>query len=184
MGKRIAILGVLLVLCGSLRGGNTIRIGGKGFILSLTEPDGWKIDFGAAVQLANFVMHPASSSWRKSSVVAFGRFTPRGADQKLEAFVDRDAEEFQKTCPFYEIQELDLKVVSSRKYLVRTHSCPGQRDEIVAVTEVPGFFVTFVLSSNHRDSLESAIPPFKEMLASFHWEVQPSSARPPEPKPR
>ncbi len=115
--------------------------------------------------------------------MAFGRFTPRGAEQELEAFVDRDAEEFQKSCPFYEIQDLDLALLSSRKYLVRKHSCPGQRDEIVAVTEVPGFFVTFVLSSNHRNSLESAVPPFKEMLDSFHWVTQPAAAPPPGPKP-
>ena len=173
VGKRIVVLGILLVVCGSLMGGNTIRIGGKGFAFSITEPDGWKIDFGAASQLANFVMHPAGSSWRKSPVVAFGRLTPRGSQETLESFVDKDAEELEKTCPFYEIRDLDLDLKGFRKFLVREYSCPGVRDEIVAVTEVPGFFVTFVLSSDHRDSLQSAVLPFREMLSSFDW-VSPS----------
>jgi hypothetical protein len=182
MGKRIVALSVLLIACGSLLGGNTLRIGGKGFAFSITEPDGWKIDFGTATQIANFVMHPAVSSWRKSSVVAFGRLTPRGSQETLESFLGRDAEEFQKACPFYEIQDMDLDLTGFREFLVREHSCPSVRDEIVAVTEVPGFFVTFVLSSDHRPSLDGAVLPFQEMLASFNWVSQPLPSKPTQPE--
>ena len=104
--------------------------------------------------------------------MAFGRFSPKGSQETLESFVEKDTEELQKTCPFYEIRNLDLKVKGLRKFLVREHSCPSVRDEIVAITEVPGFFVTFVLSSNHRDSLQSAVVPFREMLSSFDWVSQ------------
>ena len=182
MGKRIVVLGIVLIAWGSLIGGKTIRIAGKGFTFSITEPDGWKIDFGTASQIANFVMHPAGSDWRESPVVAFGRFTPRSSQERLESFVDRDAEDFQKTCPFYEIQDLDLDLKGFGEFLVREYSCPGVRDEIVAVTEVSGFFVTFVLSSDHRDSLEGAVLPFREMLSSFNWEIQQAPAGP-QPKP-
>lgn len=182
VGKRIVVLLILLVGWGSLTGGNTIRIGGKGFTFSIIEPNGWKIDFGAASQIANFVMHPAGSSWRGSPVVAFGRFTPRGSQETLESFVEKDAEELQKTCPFYEIRDLDLELTGSRKFLVREHSCPSVRDEIVAVTRVPGFFVTFVLSSDQRDSLQSAVLPFREMLSSFEWVSQQVPAKPSQPQ--
>jgi len=122
-------------------------------------------------------MHPAGSNWREASVVAFARFTPRSSRETLKSFVDRDAEEFQKTCPFYEIRDLDLDLKGYRKFLTREHSCPSVRDEIVAVTEVPGFFVTFVLSSDRPDSLENAVPPFREILSSFTWVPQ----APPQP---
>ena len=184
MGKRKMALWIFLIACGSLMGGNTIRIGGKGFTLAITEPDGWKIDFGGASQLANFVMHPAGSSWRNSPVVAFGRFSPRSSQETLESFVEKDAEELQKTCPFYEIRNLDLDLKGLRKFLVREHSCPSVRDEIVAITEVPGFFVTFVLSSDHRDSLQSAVVPFREMLSSFDWVSQQAPTKPSQPQQR
>jgi len=178
MAKRVAALWIFLIVCGPLLGGKTIRIGGNGFSLSITEPDGWEIEFGAASQIANFVMHPAGSSWRESPVVAFGRLTPRTSQETLESFVGRDTEELQKACPFYEAKDLDLDLKGFRRFLVRDFSCPGVRDEIVAVTEVPGFFVTFVLSSDRRDLLDGAVSPFREMLSSFEWvsrEVPPAS---------
>jgi len=182
VGKRIVACLIFLIVFGSLMGGETIRIAGKGFSFSITEPDGWNIDFGAASQLANFVMHPAGTSWRKSPVVVFGRFTPRNSQETLESFQEKDAKELENACPFYEIRDLDLDVKGLRRFLVREHSCPSVRDEIVAVTEVPGFFVTFVLSSDRRDSLQSALSPFQEMLSSFDWMSQPGPARPSQPQ--
>ena len=181
MAKRMAALWILLIVCDPLLGGKTVRIGGSGFTLSITEPEGWKIDFGTASQIANFVMHTAGSSWRNSPVVACGRLTPRTPQESLESFVGRDADEFEKACPFYEARDLDLALKGFRKFLIRELSCPGVRDEIVAVTEVPGFFVTFVLSSDRRDSLDEAVSPFREMLSSFDWvswEVPPTSTQP------
>ena len=177
MGKKTAALWILLIVCDPLMGGKTIRIGGNGFSFSITEPDGWQIDFRGARQIANFVMHPVGSNWRQAPVVAFARFTPRGSRETLESFFDRDAEEFQKACPFYEIQDVDLALKGFRKFLSREHSCPSVRNEIVAVTEVPGFFVTFVLSSDRRDSLQGAVSPFQEMLSSFDWVGQAPTPR-------
>ena len=137
MGKKAAALWILLIVCDPLIGGKTIRIGGNGFSFSITEPDGWQIDFRGASQIANFVMHPEGSDWRQAPVVVFARFTPRGSRETLESFADKDAEEFQKTCLFYEIQNIDLSLKGVRKFLSREHSCPSVRNEIVAVTEVP-----------------------------------------------
>ena len=183
MVKRIAALWILLIVCDPLLGGKTIRIGGNGFSLSITEPDGWEIEFGAAAQIANFVMHPAGSGWRESPVVAFGRLTPRSSQETLESFVGRNTEELQKSCPFYEAKDLDLDLKGFRRFLVQELSCPGVRDEIVAVTEVPGFFVTFVLSSDQRDSLDGAVLPFREMLSSFEWVSRGLPSASPQPRP-
>ncbi|MEE2839977.1 MAG: hypothetical protein VYC91_05550, partial [Acidobacteriota bacterium] len=80
-------------------------------------------------------------------------------------------------------KDLDLDLKGFRRFLVQELSCPGVRDEIVAVTEVPGFFVTFVLSSDQRDSLDGAVLPVREMLSSFEWVSRGLPSASPQPRP-
>ena len=157
-------------------------MGGKRFSFSITEPEGWVIDFRSAAQIANFVMHPVETTWREASVVAFCRFIAKGPKETLEVFMEKDVREFQQRCPFYEIQDVDLEVQGARKFLTRELYCPSVRHEVVAVTEVPGFFVTFVLSSDRRDPLRNAFSPFQELLSSFLWVHQKTPAGPVDSK--
>ena len=76
MGRMVALIVLLSTLC-PLEGGRTLRIGGKDFSFSVTEPEGWMIDFAAAQQIANFVMYPMNTTWRESDVVAFAALHPK-----------------------------------------------------------------------------------------------------------
>ena len=49
MARMFALIVFLSALC-PLEGGRTLRIGGKDFSFSITEPEGWMIDFAAAQQ--------------------------------------------------------------------------------------------------------------------------------------
>lgn len=178
MARILALIVLLSTVC-VLEGGRTLRIGGKEFSFSVTEPEGWLIDFGAAQQIANFVMYPMNTTWRESDVVAFARFAPKGSQETLEDFMGNNLKEFQQRCPFYETGDAKLELNGAQTFVTKTLHCPSMRHEIVAITEVPGFFVTFVLSSNQRNKLQSALPPFRELLSSFLWVPRKSEAKKP-----
>ncbi len=180
------ILALILLLSSvlPLQGGRTLRIGGRDFSFSVTEPEGWTIDFTSAQQIANFVMYPLNSTWRESDVVAFARFMPKSSQETLKAFLESNLEEFQQRCPFYETRDVKLELSGGQEFLTKALHCPSMRHEIVAVTEVPGFFITFVLSSNQRNRLQSALAPFRELLSSFLWVPRKSETeKPAEEKP-
>ena len=168
MGRTFALFVLLCTVC-PLEGGRTLRIGGKDFSFSITEPEGWTIDFTAAQQIANFVMYPTNTTWRESDVVAFARFSPKGPQETLEVFVENNLKEFQQRCPFYETGDVKLESSGAQTFVAKALHCPSMRHEIVAVTEVPGLFITFVLSSDQRNRLQSALSPFQELLSSFLW---------------
>ena len=177
--RRIFALIVLLCTVCPLEGGRTLRIGGKDFSFSITEPEGWTIDFTAAQQIANFVMYPMNTTWRESDVVAFARLAPKGSQQTLEVFLENNLKEFQQRCPFYETGDVKLELSGAQTFVAQALHCPSMRHEIVAVTEVPGFFITFVLSSDQRNRLQSALSPFQELLSSFLWVPRKSESKEP-----
>lgn len=142
---------------------------GDGFSLALTEPEGWTIDFRSAAQIANFVMHPVGSRWRESPVVVFGSFKPKTSHETLDSFAARGIRGLEEACPFHEIQDFDLELEGPRQFLIQKHSCPNVRYEIIAITEAPRFFVTFVLSSSDPHLIEGALPSFQKILTSFSW---------------
>ncbi len=178
MARMFALIVLLSTVC-PLEGGRTLRIGGKDFSFSITEPEGWLIDFAAAQQIANFVMYPMNTTWRESDVVAFARFAPKGPQETLEVFLENNLKEFQQRCPFYETGDVKLELSGAQTFVTKALHCPSMRHEIVAVTEVPGFFITVVLSSNQRDRLQSVLSPFQELLSSFLW--VPRKTEPPKP---
>lgn len=113
-------------------------------------------------------------------MVAFGRFVPKAPSETLRTFLDDDLKEFQLRCPFYEAGDVKLEVIGARAFLTKALHCPTMRHEIIAVTEVPGYFVTFVLSSNQGEQLQSALLPFQDLLSSFRWFSQDSVAEEPD----
>ena len=95
--------------------------------------------------------------------------SPRHQAKLSGLFLDDDLKEFQLRCPFYEAGDVKLEVIGARAFLTKALHCPTMRHEIIAVTEVPGYFVTFVLSSSQGDQLQSALLPFQDLLSSFQW---------------
>ena len=161
---------VFMVLCGPLQAGSTLRVQGRDFSLSLTQPEGWTADFESVGQIANFVLYPQAANWRDAEVVVFARVLPRGRDGSLEAFMEEDQKQFAGQCPYYESTPLELNIRGERRFLVRRFDCPGVREEILAVTEVPGYLAAFVLTSGSGGGLENALSPLEEILSSFAWE--------------
>ena len=181
MWKAVLLL-FLLLPPAALAKGKTLRVNGRGFSFSISEPEGWVVDFRSAAQIANFVMHPKLSTWRESSVVVFGRFLAKQPKETLETFVDNALEEFQNSCPFFDIQDSDLELDGPQSFTTKILRCPGVRHEMVAVTEVPGFFVAFVLSADSPNGLREAQSPFQEVLSSFLWLKRNSDRRPTTPQ--
>ena len=181
MWKAVLLLFLLLPPT-ALSKGNTFKVNGRGFSFSITEPEGWSVDFRSAAQIANLVMHPKHSTWREASVVVFGRFVPKQPKETLKTFVDNALEEFQNSCPFFEIRNSDLELDGPQSFATKILHCPGVRHEMVAVTEVPGFFVTFVLSADSPNGLREAQAPFQEVLSSFLWLKRNSARRSTKPE--
>ena len=182
MGRTLTLI-LLLSTVYPLQGGRTLRIGGRDYSFSITEPEGWNVDFTSAQQIANFVMHPRNTTWRESDVVAFGRFVPKAPGATLRTFLDDDMKEFQLRCPFYEAGDVKLELIGVQAFLTKALHCPTMRHEIISVTEVPGYFITFVLSSNREDQLQSALLPFQDLLSSFRWVSRESVAEEPDARP-
>lgn len=172
----LLISGMMLPVTAVTSGGRTLHLGYRDFSFSIAEPEGWSIDFHSALQIANFVAHPKGSSWRESDVAIFGRFFRRPEDQTLEQFLEADTQAFQDRCPFYEIRDPGLELKDSRRFLAKEIHCPGLRYEVIAVTETPHYFVTFVLSSNRPDRMKAEIPAFQVLLSSFAWFSQSAPA--------
>ena len=101
--------------------------------------------------------------------MAFARFVPRGHTETLENFEEKALGEFKESCPFFEIQDADLEIKGSHRFLARLLDCPGVRQEIIATTALPNHFATFVLSSNGGGRLATARFAFRDLLSSFRW---------------
>ena len=165
----------LLISMPALEGGRTLRIRGLDYSFLVTEPAGWTIDVGSAVQVANFVMHPEGTHWREAAVVAFSRFFPRSQDEDLEKFLQSELAGQEVLCPKLEISDLRLDVDlnpenrSRPRVVAKSCACPGGKQEVVAFTEVTDYFVIFVLSARDEASISRALPTFQTLISSFRW---------------
>lgn len=166
----------------ALEGGRTLRIRGLDYSFLVTEPAGWSIDVGSAIQVANFVMHPEGTQWREAEVVAFSRFFPRNQDEDLENFLQSELAGQEVLCPKLEIRDLRLELElnpETRKrpnVVAKSCACPGGKQEVVAFTEVTGYFVIFVLSARDEASISKALPIFQQLISSFRWLGRPRSS--------
>ncbi len=172
----------LLVSIPALVGGRTLRIRGLDYSFLVTEPPGWTIDVGSAIQVANFVMHPEGTHWREADVVAFSRFFPRNQDEELENFLQSELAGQEVRCPKLEISDLHLDVALNPgtgdrpRVVAKSCACPGGKQEVVAFTEVTDYFVIFVLSAPDAASISKALPTFRQLVSSFRWLGRPQSS--------
>lgn len=172
----------LLSCVPALEGGRTLRIRGLDYSFLVTEPSGWTIDVGSAIQVANFVMHPEGTQWREADVVAFSRFFPRNQDEDLENFLQSELAGQEVRCPKLVISDLqldlDLKSETRERSRVvaKSCACPGGKQEVVAFTEVTEYFVIFVLSARDEASISKALPTFQQLISSFRWLGRPRSS--------
>ena len=160
----------------AVAGGSVRTFRGNGFLVGIAEPQGWVIDMNA-LQLAQFVLHRMGMTWREADSVIFVRLIPRQADHKAEAFVDSNVQDFEQSCLGPEVRDLDLNVGGQRKFWIKSYDCASMRHEVTAVTEVPGFFVLFVLTSRGAPATEVALTAYREVLTSFVWQETPAQPR-------
>ena len=173
--KKVFPLIFLLILGQTAWAGKTLHLRSSSYSFSVTEPEGWTIDFRSAAQVANFVMHRRGTTWRNADVIVLARFIRTSGNDSLQTLVEKESQELQRKCPLSEVQDVNLEIEGSQDFLAKTVYCTGLRHEIVAFTKVPGFFVTFVLSSEQKNRLQASVFPFQELLSSFLWvEQQPS----------
>ena len=168
MQKKVVLL-LMLVTLAPVQAGKKLRVHGNRFFFLIAEPAGWTVDLDSAVQIAHFVAYNQGTNWREADIVIFGRLMAKKNRETLEAFVKSDVRQFEERCPFYKIEDVQLEVKSTQRYLCKAYNCPGGRHEIVAVTEVPRFFAVFVLSSRQGEIPSHALPTFEEILTSFVW---------------
>ncbi len=158
-----------LVLIPQVGAGTSLRFNSPLYSFVIEQPDGWIVDVQSVAQIANFVVHPAESTWRSASVVIFGRFVPRSASETLSEFVKQDEERFRASCTGARVGDVDWKADLDRTFLLKSFTCVNQRKEIVAVTELPSYFGIFILSGQKALAVDEAASSFQVLLAGFQW---------------
>lgn len=166
---KIALALLWLILTGQLEAGRTLKIHTNTFSFLVTEPEGWMIDARSAIQIASLVMHKKGTTWREAEVVVFARFIEKAESETLADFGKSHLDHFAKRCPPLNIGDLTLKLTGKRKFLTKAYGCPEGRNEVVAFTELPGFFGVFILSSRNKRAISSTLGLFQAMLLSFQW---------------
>lgn len=169
MAWRFLTLATAICTTLAASGGAVRTFRGNGFLVGIAEPQGWVINMNAP-QLAQFVLHRMGLTWREADDVIFVRLIPRSNDQQVEEFVQSNVQDFQQSCPAPEVRDIDLKMEGQRKFLVKSYDCATMRHEVTAVTEVPEFFVLFVLTSRGAPASEVAMTAYREVLSSFVWQ--------------
>lgn len=163
------VLPLLVFSSPAEEGDRLLRLSGNTFSLEVMEPEGWELATRAAPQIANFIFHPEEADWRRADTLIFVRFVSREESEKREAFIESSRERFQGECAFVDgdVGTHSLREVST--FLVEEFLCPGTREEILAVTEVPKFFVVFSLSAQAGISVDPSKSVFEKILKSFIW---------------
>lgn len=157
--------------------GRLQKLTGNGFSLKILEPEGWQFNFRSASQLAHFILHKAGTNWRKAESVIFVRIIPRQSEEKRSDFIESNEDGIRGACPgAMELRDVELGGESSNDFWVRGYDCLGSRYEVVAIKEVPRFFVLLLLSARSDDALKEALPPYQKILASFDWTDRPRPA--------
>lgn len=147
-----------------------IRLHGRGFSFQVGQPADWTLDTRSAPQLANFILYPVGTDWRRARTVIFARFASVTDEQTVEEFLQSDRREFLEECPFADSVSKPETRSEIPRFKFQRFRCPGVRDELLALTRVPGFIVTFVLSTQKTDGIDKTTDEFMEVLRYFDWE--------------
>ena len=152
-------------------GDRLLRLSGSTFSLEVIEPEGWKLATRAALQIANFIFYPEGTDWRRADAVIYVRFVRREEAETREGFIEASEARFREECSLIDSEEETPPLRQEiSAFLVEELRCRGIREEMIAVTEVPGFFVVFSLSSQTGTSIDQSIPVLKRILQSFSWQ--------------
>lgn len=164
--------------------GRILQLYGKDFSFKVIEPEGWVLDTRSAPQIANFIFHPVGQDWRRAEAVIFARFIARSDETTLNGFLEENQTQFEEDCPFAEGDMPEFVSEKVNDFELRSYICPGFGNEIVAVKEVPRFFVLFSLNSSMNEGLKGGFPALKQILHSFQWiDTFPRNTIPPASKP-
>jgi len=147
-----------------------MRLSGSTFSLELVEPAGWRLATRAASQVANFIFHPEGQDWRSAESVIYVRIVPREEDETGQGFLELSDKRFREQCPFAGSEERPGFIHEVPGFLVEEFPCPGVRDEVVAIKEVPGAFVVFTLSTDPGGLIETSVLALRKILVSFRWQ--------------
>lgn len=168
MARAVLVLCLFLTVSQAFAG-RPVRLSSPGFSVVVSEPEGWVLDVSSAAQVSHVVLYEKGKNWREAEVVIFGRFISRSPDESRDDFVESEEEKFNRQCAFGDISREDLDLQSAHDFLVKFYDCPGFQSEIVAVAEVPSFFVVFTLTAQTLVDPRTAVEPFKEVLNEFRW---------------
>jgi hypothetical protein len=150
-------------------GDRLLRLSGSTFSIELVEPLGWKLATRAAPQIANFIFHPEGTDWRRAEAVIFVRIVPRASSETVREFIEVSDKRFRERCPFEDGHDNPGALYEVPGFQIGEYRCPGIRDELLAVTEVPGSFVVFTLSTESEGMVDRSAPVLRKILTSFRW---------------
>lgn len=155
---------------------STVHFHGPGVEFEVGRPAGWRVDGRAAPQLAHFLILPEGENWRSSDRVIYARFVPIEAGKGLEEFLTEDRDKFEAECPFADDPLKEAGFDNLREFTFQSYHCPGVRHEMMAVQEIPRYFIVFLLTSPNRGAFEESLPSYRKVLENFRW--WPSPGRP------
>lgn len=148
---------------------STVRFHGPGIEFEVGLPEGWRIDGRAAPQLAHFLILPEGENWRRSDRVIYARFVPIEAGKGVNKFLTEDREQFEAECPFADEPLQEAGFDNLKDFAFQSYHCPGVRHEMMAVQEIPRYFIVFLLTSPNRNAFDESLPPYRKVLEDFRW---------------
>ena len=141
----------------------------------LQVPDGWVHDEGASRSTGSNMLVPKGQSFAQAPAVMYGEalYKPRIPETRsLDQLISEDKRKFQNHTPGIVILPLPaLKNGDGRSLRCFSYS-PPQRDgagswEWTAYSEEGDFYLIFVLSAKSEAALETALPSFRRLIATY-----------------
>jgi hypothetical protein len=135
---------------------------------TVTTPRGWKL---INASFADAVFYPSAQTYGTTPVFLYTRSTHKEA-LKVKTIEDLNALDLRgmrQRWPSIRSQRLSELPIADRRQIPFYSFTGGQFLERVAYAEHPKTITVFVVSAENEQSLESAMPAYRSLVASYRW---------------
>lgn len=145
---------------------------GQDHAFGIVAPSGWVLDNSSGVRVGlHAVFYPKGSSWKASPVVMYANTVHKGTTETrpMKAIIAEDVAAFEKKAKTPAVSDgpaLDTKNRKKDAVVKRFADAARNVYEVVAYIDEPAVVVMFVLSADSKESVEAAMPAFKELVGS------------------
>jgi hypothetical protein len=145
-------------------------------------PKGWEFKEGASARYHARAFAPAGSNFGNATAVMYAKAVPKqGQPTSLAAFMSQDIASYRTKDAKLQVKtglsyvDGDGRTLQAVQLVPATGS--GVQWETIAYGEEGGFYLVFDLSASGVVEHDSAVPAFKQMLATYHAGPAPAGKR-------